>query len=253
MNKTNKIFLGALIAVQWVAFSARAATYQLDNNAISTVLNASDGTEPRDGWFGNVFTAVAGANQITAVDYGLFTNTPSSTGSVSIYLVTGAGGNPALGATRLYTQSFGALVGDGTNAFLQHINLTSPVFLSVGDKFLVSVLMRDVIAAPPNDVYPFLLDTSGVAAGTFWDRSNPNAFNLDDLSAAVPVNQPLTLGGFAPGAGHVIIRADGTAVPEPGTLALCGVAVSALIFRRRRNTREDLTVFPPINFRSAGA
>jgi len=74
--------------------------------------------------------------------------------SVSLYRVTGAGGNPALGATRLYTQPFTPLTGDGTNAFLQQINLTSPVAFNIGDQFLVSILIRSVIANPPNDVYP---------------------------------------------------------------------------------------------------
>jgi hypothetical protein len=236
MRQTKKILLTALIAICIASFGARAASiYSLDNNTISTALNASDGTEPLDNWFGNVFTAAGGFNLITAVDFGVFTTTPNSVASVSLYRVTGAGGNPALGATRLYTQSFTPLVGDGTNAFLQQINLTTPVLVNTGDKFLVSVLIRNVLAAPPNDVYPFLLDTSGVAAGTFWDRSAPNAFNLDNLSGAVPIDQPFGPGGFTPGPGHVFIRAEATVVPEPATAGLCALGlVTLLAFKPRR-------------------
>jgi len=209
-----------------------AATYQLDNNTISTALNASDGTEPLDNWFGNVFTVTAGANLITSVDFGLFTCMPSAIANVILYKVTGAGGNPALGATRVYTQAFTPLTGDNTNAFLQTIDLTSPVLFNTGDKFLVAILIRNVIAAPPNDVYPYLLDTSGSAAGSFWARANPNTFNLDNLTGARQVDQPLVSGGYTPGAAHLIIRAN--AVPEPGAMALLGLGSALLMIKRRK-------------------
>jgi len=204
----------------------------LDNGGISTVLNASDGTESLDNWFGNVFTAQAGANLITHVDFGVFTTTPNSIASVALYSVTDPGGNPALGATRVYTQAFTPLTGNGTDAFLQQISLTSPVSFNTGDRFLVSILIRNVIGAPPNDVYPFLLDTSGSAAGSYWNRSAPNTFNLDNLSLTKLINQPLSPGGFVPGNNHLIIRAFGV-VPEPSVLALGGFSAMALLIRRR--------------------
>lgn len=134
-----------------------------------------------------------------------------------------------MGATRLSTQAFTPLVGDGTNAFLQKINLTSPVLLSDGEKFLVAVLIRDVIALPPNDVYPFVVDTSGVSAGTFWDRSTPNTFNLDDLSGAIPIDQSFVPGGYIAGPGHIVIRAEASVVPELATDALFAFAAAALL------------------------
>jgi len=235
MIKTSKILCAALVALQLVPSGAGAFTYQLDNGSISTILNASEGTESLDNWFGNVFTVTGGPNQITAVDFGVYTTTPGSVGSVSLYLVTGAGGNPALGASRLFTQAFTPLAGDGTNAFLQQITLTTPVSFNLGDKFLVGVMIRNVTGAPPNDVYPFLLDTSGSAAGTFWDRSAPNTFDVDNLTGAVPINQALTPGGFVPGAGHVFIRAEATVVPEPAALALSGIGLAAGMMIKRRS------------------
>ena len=162
----------------------QAANYVLDDNAVSTAMNASDGTEARDNWFANEFTAQAGANLITRVDFYTFTTTPGSVGDVVLYQVTGAGGNPALGATRVWTQAFTPPTGNGTNAYLSQIQLNGPVAFSAGSKFLVAVFIPNVIGAPPNDVYPYLLDTSGSATGSYWDRSNPNVFNLDDLSRA---------------------------------------------------------------------
>jgi hypothetical protein len=234
MRRISNILLAAVVAAQITTIGAQAALYQLDNNSISTALNASDGTEPLDNWFGNVFTALSGANLITRVDFGVFTSTPGSQASVVLYRVTDPGGNPALGATRVYTQGFTPLVGDGTNAFLQQITLNSPVSFNVGDRFLAAIFVRNVIAAAPNDVYPFLLDTSGSATGTYWDRSAPNTFNLDDLTGAIPINQAFVPGGYNPGPGHIFIRAYGIDVPEPSTFALAGLAVAMGAILRRR-------------------
>jgi hypothetical protein len=228
-----RILLTVIAIAQLAPLGSRGATYQLDNNSISTALNASDGTENRDNWFANSFVAQAGANLITRVDFGVFTTSPGSLASVVLYRITDPGGNPSLGATRVYTQNFSPLLGDGTNAFLQSIDLLSPVSFNTGDRFLVSIFMANVQAAPPNDVYPFLLDTSGAAAGTWWDRSAPNTFNLDNLSLARPIDQPLSPGGYVPGAGHMIIRAIGV-VPEPSIAALGGLALVVLATLRRR-------------------
>jgi hypothetical protein len=233
MRTISKLLLTSLAAVQLATVDLHAQLlYQIDNNTPNSALNASEGTEPLDNWFGNVFTIIPGANLINRVDFGVFTTSPGSVASVSLYKVTGAGGNPALGATRLYTQAFTPLTGDGTNAFLQSINLTSPVAFNNGDKFLVSILIRNVIAAPPNDVYPWVIDNGTSSAGSYWGRSAPNSFNLDNLSGVVQIDQPLSPGGFFPGPGHTIIRAFG--VPEPSTLALVGLAVTGLAFRNRQ-------------------
>src|SRR6516164_604538 len=127
MRKLISTLFTVVVAAQLLTVSAQAALYQLDNGSISTALNASDGTEPLDNWFGNVFTALSGANLITRVDFGSFTTTPGSLASLVLYRVTDPGGNPALGATRVFTQNFTPIVGDGTNAFLQQITLSSAV------------------------------------------------------------------------------------------------------------------------------
>jgi hypothetical protein len=231
-------FLWAGIAIAQLAavdLQAAATVYQLDNGSISIPINAADGTEPLDSWFANEFTAQANANLITSVAYFLSTASPSYPADVVIYKRTSP-----LGFTRIYTQPFTPLAGNTIGYTVQSITLTTPVQLNVGDNFLLAIFMQGVIALPPNDKYPFALDTSGVAAGSFWDRSAPGTFNLDDLSGAVPINQNIAGGSWNPGPGHLFIRAFGTAViPEPSVFALGGLAAAgtALVGCRRRSSR----------------
>ncbi len=237
MQKVSRIcLLGIAITGLTTITVPAATTYQLDNGTNKYQMNVSDTTEPHDNWVGNVFTVQAGANRITAIDYGIYTSSgaPNSASVVLYRLWSGSGGNPALGATRVYTQTFTPRAGDGQYWYLDQVTLTTPVDFTVGDKFLVALFMPNVIALAPNDKYPFILDTSGVAAGTYWDRSDPGLFNLDDLSAAKPINQALVTGGWAPDPGHIVLRAEAIAVPEPSNIALIGLGAAALVIFRRR-------------------
>ena len=202
MQNMRAIFklLSASVGIQLATLTLQAATvYQLDNNTVGYPVNASEGSEPLDNWFGNVFTALSGANFINEVDFYVGPTIPNSVASVSLYRVTGAGGNPALGATRLFTQSFTPGSGNPSGPFVQQISLSSSIAFSPGDTFLVSILIRNVLAAHPNVDYPFVIDTSGSSAGSYWGRSGPNLFNIDDLRGVVPTDQALTSGGFIPG------------------------------------------------------
>jgi hypothetical protein len=233
MRLTSKSLVTAAI-VQLATFGAFAQyTYQLDTGtAGSFVYNASEGTEPLDNWIGNQFTALAGFSRITGVDFACGTVSNGSTflhtAEVAIYRI----GNPHIGSTTLlYTQNFAP----AQNAW-NHITLSTSVSLHGGDMFMVSILFPNVIAAPPNDIYPWVLDNGGTHGSSYWDRSAPNTFNLNDLSGAVQVDSPLTAGGFVPGDathGHLMLRAIG--VPEPSSFALAGLGAAALlIFRRRK-------------------
>jgi hypothetical protein len=193
--------------------------YALDmNTPPGTSLNASDGTEPLDNWWANEFTAVAGANVITEVDFGCATVTAGEYAVASLYRVTGAGGDPALGAVRLYSQTFKPVPGTSGQPNVNKVVLTSPVTLNVGDRFLVAISMTNVLALTPNDVYPFPIDQATDSTGSYWDRSAPNTFNLDDLSQAKPIDQALATGGFVPGdyGGHLYIRAIGVSPTTSG-------------------------------------
>jgi hypothetical protein len=229
MRNIIKVLWTGIAIAQLAALGVQAATtYQLDNGTNSGALNASDGTEPRDNWYANEFTAVAGANLLTRVDYGLLTASPSYVADVVIYQ------QGALGFTRIYTQQFTPIAGVTTSYSLQQVPLTTPVALTPGANFLVAIFMANVIALAPNDKYPMTQDTSGVATGSFWDRSTPNTFDLDNISGAVLVSQMLPDSTWAPGANHLVIRAVGTAVHEPSVCALGGLAIFLVAMLRRR-------------------
>jgi hypothetical protein len=225
--------------------------YSLDmNTPTGSSLNASDGTEPLDNWWANEFTAVAGGNVITEVDFGCGTITAGSFAVASLYRVTGTGGDPALGAVRLYSQTFKPVPGSSGQPNLNKITLTSPVALNVGDRFLVAISMTNVIALGPNDVYPFPIDKTTNTTGSYWDRSSPNTFNLDDLSQAKPINQALAPGGFVPGdsGGHLYIRAIGTPVTTTGpTLNIKLSSGSAVISWSPTSVGQQLNSAPTPN------
>jgi hypothetical protein len=243
MRNISRVLWTGIAIAQLAAAGLKAATtaYQLDNGIPSAPINAADGTEPLDSWFANEFTAQTNGNLITSVAYFLSTASPSYPADVVIYKQTSP-----LGFTRLYTQAFTPLAGNTIGYTVQSITLNAPVQLNVGDNFLVAIFMQDVIALPPNDKYPFALDTSGVATGSFWDRSAPGTFNLDNISGAVPINQNIAGGSWNPGPGHVMIRAFGTAViPEPSVFALGSLAAAgtALVGCRRRSSRQQSKSF----------
>ena len=235
MQNVSKVFwTGTAIAQLAVAgLQAAGTVYQLDNGIVSYPLNAADGTEPLDTWFANEFTAQPNGNVIASVAFFLSSASPSYPADVVIYKETSP-----LSFARIYTQAFTPQAGTPIGYTVQSITLNTPVQLNVGDNFLVAIFMQDVIAQPPNDKYPFTLDTSGVAAGSFWDRSAPGTFNLDDLSGAVPVDQNIAGGSWNPGPGHLMIRAFSAVVPEPSVLGLGGLAAAgaALAWRRRRSS-----------------
>jgi hypothetical protein len=190
--------------------AAANADYILDNGTVSWWLNASEGTEPRDNWFANVFTAQANDPLISYVSFAGANVVPGLT--AVIYIDTDGDGNPATGTLQRVRTETPSSVTFGSDHWAQ-IVLTTPLYVTPGQKFVVAMFAPNV----QGNQFPFAMDTSTSAAGTFWGRTDPGLFNLDNLSGVVPLDQPLQTNGWIPGAAHMMIRAG---VPEPSSLAL---------------------------------
>jgi hypothetical protein len=233
-NITKVLWTGIAIA-QLAIVGAQAAsyTYQLDNGTVQSALNASDTTETHDNWFANEFTAVT-TNAIKGVQFELLTSAPNTVADVVLYRQTSL-----VGYSRFYTQAFTPLTGNNqTNYWLQTVWLNTPQKLNVGDNFLVAIFMQGVTG----DKFPYAMDGGGSATGSYWDRSAPNTFNLDNLSGAVSIDQNIAGGTWNPSMspnvpGHLIIRAY---VPEPSVFALGGLAAfgATILAWRRRSARS---------------
>jgi hypothetical protein len=243
---TKTILTGTAIAQLATIGALGQIYYQLDHagsGSLVSSFNASDGTEPLDNWVGNEFTVLNGGNLITRVDLGVNTVKLGTTAELALYRVANPGIGTGGGLTLLYTQNFTPISAVSPSFVnLNQITLTTPVLLNPGDEFVVSVLIRNVIALAPNDVYPFVIDNGATSAGSFWDRSAPNTFNLNDLSGARLLTSTLAPDGsgsapFSPGPGNLILRAEGVpaVVPEPFTFALAGLGAAVLMIFRRRN------------------
>jgi len=225
-NLAKAVFAGAIVLQLTTCGVFGQIYYQLDNGIVGGAFNASDGVENLDNWMGNEFVAQAGGTLITRVDFGCFTNTPGQQAQVVIYRL----GNPTIGPTRIYTQTFTPLFNTDGSVRLNQITLTTPVQLNVGDPFVVSIFERNVDGA---NSFPWTVDTGTSSVNSFWGRSTPNTFNLDDLSGTRRLDLALAPGGYVPGPGHLIIRALGSVVPEPSVFALAGLGIFALISARR--------------------
>jgi len=235
--------LGALLTVLLallmpsVAGAQAGFLYQLDNGNVGSQLNASETSEARDNWFGNLFTADARGPIITAVDFQAGSSSYPAT--LGIYLDNGDA-NPPQAATLLYSQNFTPVANQ-----LDRIALTTPVTLQPGDQFLVGVLMDGVSGSD----YPFANDNSSGGVYSYWDRNFSTALGdpvdhpmaIGDLSMAVDMNHALIPGGWVPassGCNVVMIRAEGvTATPEPATLSLLAagaIGAAVAVFLRRK-------------------
>jgi hypothetical protein len=210
--------------------------YQLDNGFVSAIFNNSLGTETtpnlaEDNWVGNVFTAVSGANLLTSIAW-----LPGSD----------AAGNalPALTVTAaLYTGAPGAgltLVSGSVNtetltttpfAFV-NVPFAVPQFVATGQVFTAALLIDNV----PSTIFPFVLDSSGVSTGSYYDISSPvgsvNNYNLSSpnfptLNGVDYPGQPQGASNTGGLLGETFLRVN--AVPEPGSLTLLALGAVSLI------------------------
>lgn len=223
----------ALVAITFMASAApvnAAIIYSVDDGSAESSL-ASTGNANTNLWL-NVFTVVAGGEQINSIDiaFGAATNMdpPANGTPATVYLWTSASNNPNPTVDASVVSSVaGTVQSIHTNTFITFA-LPVPVLLNVGDVFFVGFQSTDFAVGA---------DTNS-PAGQSWIFTNfdNNPIDPNNLAGTV-VGGEFGAVGFP---GNALIRANGSSistVPEPGTFTLAGLAAFGLIgrvIRRRR-------------------
>lgn len=183
---------------------------------IDFLIRADSGTQVLDGFQaeisitgttagGLVFSNTQTDSQLSDTNYVFFGKSLSQNTVTAIGTVTN-GGSTFVGADSTDDGSAAPLAGNPV-----------PVTLTTTDKLL------------------FRLNLTGVAAGTYTLTINPNAANTAFFTDQLdPVATTIPGGNLTLNSGQVQVTV--TAVPEPGTLSLVGVAVAGLVFFRRRKS-----------------
>ena len=241
--KAGSIHLG----VSGGTLSSPDPQYQIDNGqfvsgGFVTGFNNTLGTETtsnqaEDNWVGNVFTARAGANFLTSISW--LPGFNENGGALPTLSVTAAAvhRHPGAGLT-LVAGSVNTVTLSTTPGTFVDVPFAARQFVATGQVFTAALLIDNV----PNNIFPFILDTSGISTGSYYDVSSPvgsvNSYNL--ASPNFPTLNGTTYPGQPSGAtntspGHTVLRVN--AVPEPASLTLLGLgAVSLIGYRWRRRT-----------------
>ena len=200
--------------------------YRIDNGTPVGGFNNSLTTEAEDNWVGNVFTATAGATQLTSISFvnssALNASTlPSPFITAALYT-----GSPAMGLT-LVPGSVNTVALNSAAGQLITVPFAVPQTLTVGQVFTAVLFIDDV----PNTVFPFEEDNSGSNANSYYDISNPPG-NVNTYVLASP-NGPTLNGASYPGTSSTnaskdttLLRVNATSsAVTPATLTVTGGGV----------------------------
>lgn len=218
--------LGAVTAVR------ADVVYQVENLAAGSaheIFNNSQGTETEDCWVANSFQVDPLATHLTQIQ--LLTGQAYSNTQVTVAIYTGTSLTSPAGLTRIVASTNTVSVTAAANTFAT-IDLGSAIDLAPGQIFYAAALIRGVAGS----FFPFSSDAQVTPPVTPLGRSffdvgptQGGAYNLDVTTNATVLGASHPVVTFAQDPGNLGLRV--VATPEPGAMALLGIAG---LFRRRR-------------------
>lgn len=241
------IFTSLVTLCVATSFARAQVTYQVDGwppsgTTTYEIFNNSVGTETEDCWVANSFTAQAGGNRLNSLTFALGNANPSVPTlslTVTATLYTGSSLTTPSGLSRIVASTNTVNLTNATTGSLQTIPFAAPIDLPVGQIFYAAILIRGVNGS----TFPFVGDlfTPGPSPTnqlrSFFDvgPTQGGAYNLDNTANAtrLGLNHPV-LGGAAQSQENLVLRVNGTAVPEPTSLALAGLGLAGFTVRRWR-------------------
>jgi hypothetical protein len=236
--------LGCIVTLLCLTTSVARSqvTYQIDGwpppSGNYEIFNNSAGAETEDDWVANSFQAVANGNRINSLTF--LVGSALTNRSVTVALYTGNSLTNPAGLSRIAASTNTVNLTSATGIF-QTIPFAQPIDLAVGQIFYAAILMPGV----PGNLFPYSDDHfTTPPSPTFLQRSffdvGPTQgapYNLDDTSRATLMGgtHPV-VGGGVQSAANIVLRVNGSAIPEPASMSVLAMAVLGVAAggRRRR-------------------
>jgi hypothetical protein len=215
------------------SLTARADLYQVENLTAGSAhesFNNSQGTETEDCWVANSFQVTPTGTHLTQFQF-LTGSTAFTNTAMTFTLYTGTSLTNPAGLSRIVASTTNTNVTAAVNTFVT-VNLATPIDLPVGQIFYAAMLIRGVTGS----TFPYSSDFGSTGAPAPLGRSffdvgptQGGAYNLDVTTNATVLGASHPVVTFAQDPGNLALRV--VATPEPGVLALLGIAG---VMRRRR-------------------
>ncbi len=220
------------------------ATFEIDDVNRGITIGSADGTiETASGTSLTISNPVTLTGDLTKSGDGALYFDSSSTGSGQVIVAAGTlGGIGTVSGDT--TISSGAVITGGTVGTVGTLTFSGDLTLESGSTWLV-----DLVETNPNDADKIAVSGLLELGGSFLDLNAVGTYSANNYVIATFGNLNGTFDGLDEGdvignyfISYGVSTANAitlTAVPEPGTLSLLGIALSGLLARRLRRKRQS--------------